>query len=604
MTGPPRESVLNAVGVSAGIAIGEALVLSRPRFRLPNYRLKDQESVAREVGRLDKAGEQVRARLRAARDGLPPELYSQIGIIDAHLILLDDPLLAGEAENQVRQKHINAEQAVLRTVENISGLMAKVADDYLKARLSDVELLSHALISALTSGDKADQMPPIPAGSILVLRDISPADLLEFARYEMGGLVTERGGRTSHTAIVAQALELPALVGARNICARIGNGDTIIIDGRSGRIILRPDQATLDLYHARQAMEWSSTTEIVRSSHLPALTLDDRRINILGNMELEEELPALLNYGSEGVGLYRTEFMYLNRRALPSEEELFQTYSRVVKAVAPRQLVIRTLDIGNDKMLFGQGHKGHKGHKGHIGPETANHHHHNHALGLRGIRHSLSNRDLFRTQIRAMLRASALGDLKIMLPMISSLDELRTTRTIIEEAEESLSREGKPHQAGLPLGVMIEVPATLFIARELAAEAAFFAVGTNDLIQYSLAVDRSNPEVSEMYQPLHPGILRMLKLILDLGRETGTPVSICGDMAASCLTAGVLVGLGAETLSMPPASIPKIKRLVRMSSLVEMSAWTADVLSARTADEATALATRHLADRLPELFHQ
>jgi phosphotransferase system enzyme I (PtsI) len=405
----------------------------------------------------------------------------------------------------------------------------------------------------------------------------------------LAGLVTERGGRTSHTAIVAQALELPTVVGARSIGSKIASGDIIIIDGRAGRVIIRPDQETLDNYRGRQAAEWSFTAEIVRSSHLPALTLDDRRINILGNMELEEELPAILNYGSEGVGLYRTEFMYLNRKILPTEEELFQAYSRVVQTVAPRQVVIRTLDLGNDKITAGPAE---------AGPGSLNQ-----ALGLRGIRHSLSNRDLFRTQIRAILRASALGDLKIMLPMVSNLDELRATRTLINEAEESLRREGAPHQEGLPLGVMIEVPATLFIARELAAEAAFFAVGTNDLIQYALAVDRANPEVSEIYQPLHPGILRMLKLILDIGRETGTPVSICGDMAAGSLTAGVLVGLGAETLSMPPAAIPKIKRLLRMSSLAEMSALTAEILTTRTADEAAALAARRLSDRFPELLN-
>jgi phosphotransferase system enzyme I (PtsI) len=505
---------------------------------------------------------------------------------------LDDPLLAGEAGRLIREERVNAEQAVFRTIEKINDLMAKVTDEYISAHLSDVEMLAHALISALM-GDKAARMPLIPAGSILIVRDISPADLMEVAQSEakmagLAGLVTERGGRTSHTAIVAQALELPTVVGANKISSKLNSGDTIIIDGRGGRVIIRPDQETLANYRERQAVEWSFTTEIVRSSHLPALTLDDRRINILGNMELEEELPALLNYGSEGVGLYRTEFMYLNRKSLPTEEELFQAYSLVVRTVAPRQVVIRTLDLGNDKITAaGQAAAGSL----------------NQALGLRGIRHSLSNRDLFQTQIRAILRASALGDLKIMLPMVSNIDELRVTRTLIDEVEESLRRAGEPHKAGLPLGVMIEVPATLFISRELAAEAAFFAVGTNDLIQYALAVDRANPEVSEMYQPLHPGILRMLKLILDIGRETDTPVSICGDMAAGSLTAGVLVGLGAETLSMPPAAIPKIKRLVRMSSLAEMSALTEDILTTRTAYEAADLAASRLSDRFPELLN-
>jgi len=581
------ESKVKAVGVSEGIAIGEALILSRPRLRLPNYRLSDPEQITAETGRLDKAREQVRTSLIAARAGLIPELCSQAGIIDAHILLLDDPLLAGEAGRLIREARVNAEQAVLRTIENITVLMTKVADEYISARLSDVEMLAHALIAALL-GDKAARMPLIPDGSILVVRDISPAELMEFAKYEtaMAGLVMERGGRTSHTAIVAQALELPTVAGARGVFSKINNGDTLIVDGRSGLVVIRPDRETLDDYRDRQSREWSFTAEIIRSSHLPALTLDDRRIDILGNMELEEELPAILSHGGEGVGLYRTEFMYLNRKNSPTEEELFEAYSRVVKVLAPRPLVIRTLDLGNDKMTVGQGG----------GRQGA----HKQVLGLRGIRHCLSNQKLFKTQIRAILRASALGDLKIMLPMVSSLDELRAARAIIEEVEDSLRREGAPHQRGLPLGVMIEVPATIFIARELASEAAFFSVGTNDLIQYALAVDRTDPEVSEMYQPLHPGIIRMIKLILDIGRETGTPVSVCGDMAADCLTAVVLVGLGAETLSLPPVAIPKIKRLLRMSSLAEMRAWTDEVLMAPTAGEAAVLINDRLIERFPE----
>ena len=589
MTSAPSRAmdVVTAQGASPGIAIGEALVVSRPRLRLPSYRLQPGHEHL-ETERLDKARSQVRARLSAARDGLPPELFSQAGIIDAHILLLDDPLLTGEAERLIQEERINAEQAVLRTKENIARIMTKVADEYISARHSDVEMLAHALIAALVGDKAAPPMPLIPAGAILIMREISPAELLDIARSEAAGLITESGGPTSHTAIMAQALELPAVVGARNIGSRIGHGDLLILDGRAGRVLIRPDQETLENYRARQTREWSFTAEIVRSSHLPALTLDNRRINILGNMELEEELPALLNNGSEGVGLYRTEFMYLSRQTLPAEEELFQTYSRVVKTLAPRPVVIRTLDLGDDKM---------PGDSSSLGPKALNQ-----ALGLRGIRYCLSNRDMFRTQIRALLRASVLGDLRIMLPMISSLDELRTARALIDEAGESLRREGRPHRADPPLGIMIEVPAALFIARELAAESAFFSVGTNDLIQYALAVDRTNPEVSEMYQPLHPGILRMLKLILDLGRETGTPVSICGDMAAGYLTAGLLVGLGAETLSMPPAAVPKIKRFLRMSGLAELSAWAAEVIAARTAGEAAELAARRLSDRFPDLL--
>ena len=338
-------------------------------------------------------------------------------------------------------------------------------------------------------------------------------------------------------------------------------------------------------------MEQSFNAEIVRSSHLPAITLDDHCITVMGNLELEEELPAIMGYGGEGIGLYRTEFMYMNRGSLPGEEELFETYRRVVESVSPQPVVIRTLDLGYDKalddVLKNTGSK-----------EIKN----NQALGLRGIRYCLRNRSVFKTQLRAILRASAFGEVKIMLPMVSSIDELRKTRALIADIQHSLEKAGIAYAPRIDLGIMIEVPATIFIARELAGEAAFFSIGTNDLIQYSLAVDRGDPDVSEMYQPLHPAILKMLQHVFEVAKQTETPVSVCGDMAAGEITAAVLVGLGADTLSMPPAAIPKIKLIMRMASLEEMSRWAQDILNSKTASEASTKALRHVRGKFPERF--
>lgn len=584
----PDESVLTGVGASSGIAIGVAQVFSHKNLHLPNYRLSSPGMIEAEIKRLDKARDAVRARLAASKDSLPPELHGQSGIIDAHLLLLDDPMLYNRSCSLIREERRNAEQAVARTIEAIGALMAKVGDAYISSRMTDVEMVGHSLIAALL-GDDVAELPEAREGSIMVIRDISPAEVAKIASAKIAGLATESGGHTSHTAIVAQAMELPAVVGAKNLVANINDGDTIIIDGRAGHVIIRPDQDAVDFYRTRQKMERSFNAEIVRCSHMPAITLDDRRIGVLGNLELVEELPAIMSYGSEGIGLYRTEFMYMNRENPPTEEELFAAYRRVVESAAPNPVVIRTMDLGYDKMPDFKGLRQRESEA-------------NQSLGLRGIRYCLRNRPMFKTQLRAILRASAFGDVRIMLPMVSSVDELRKTKFIISEVERSLVTENINFTPRIPLGIMVEVPATIFVARELAGEAAFFSVGTNDLIQYSLAVDRSNPDVAEMYQPFHPSILRMIKAILDIGRETGTPVSICGDMAAGQTTAPILIGLGAELLSMPPATIPKIKRIIRMSFWEEMRDWAEDVMNSKTAGEASSKARRHIYNKFPELY--
>ena len=581
----PDESVLNGVGASTGIAIGPARVFSHKNLHLPSYQLSTPDLIDSEIIRMERAKDVVRQKLATSKNSLPPELAGQSGIIDAHLLLLDDPMLVKKTIALIRTEMVNAEQAIARSLESISALMESVADEYISSRLADVEMVGYSLIAALL-GDGAPDMSEAQAGSILVAADISPAEITKIAASHIAGLVTESGGHTSHTAIVAQAVQLPAVVGVKNAVAGINTGDTVIIDGSTGHVIIRPDQDTLAFYRTRQKMELTFNAEIVRCSHLPAVTLDDQRVVVMGNLELIEELPAIISYGSEGIGLYRTEFMYLNRQAAPTEDELFEAYRRVVETVAPRPVTIRTLDLGYDKSLDQT-------------PSAADS---NQALGLRGIRYCLRNPKLFETQLRAILRASAFGEVKIMLPMVSSLEELRRTQALISRVETSLERAGVPYAPRIPLGIMVEVPATVFLARELANEAAFFSIGTNDLIQYTLAVDRGDPNVSDLYQPLHPAILRMLKHILDVGRETNTPVSICGDMAAGEITAPILVGLGAKILSTPPAIVPRIKRILRMSTHSELKTWADETLICKTAFEAAGKASGYVRRKYPELF--
>lgn len=592
----PEESVMSGAGASSGIAIGPARVHTRRDLHVPDYRVRP-EAVEREIIRLSKAKDAVREKFTHSRESLPPELAAQAGILDAHLMLLDDPAVTAKNIESIKKDRRNAEQAVLVTIREVTAILEKLDDPYIRSRMSDVEMVGYAIVSALT-GEGAADVPDAPEGSILIMEDISPAEMSRLIGSPIAGLATENGSHTSHTAIVAQAIALPAVlgVGAGTLTRGVNNGDTVIVDGCSGHVIVRPNADAINFYRSRQKMEQSFNAEIVRCAHLPALTLDDRRIAMMGNMELMEELPAILSYGGEGIGLYRTEFMYLNRDTVPTEDELFSIYKKVVESIAPHPVIIRTLDVGGDKMPArarnGTGRKT-PSPTALIG---------NQALGLRGIRYCLRHHKVFKSQLMAILRASIFGDVRIMLPMISSVDEVKMAKAALSDAQKTLAAEGVEYAQSIPLGIMLEVPATVFIAHELAKEADFFSIGTNDLIQYTLAVDRGNPEVQDMYQPLHPAILRMIKVLLDLGRAENIPVSICGDMAAGYVTAPILAGLGAEILSMPSAAIPRIKRILRMSSAKELTAWAAETMNAPSATLAAHIATRRMQAKFPELF--
>jgi phosphotransferase system enzyme I (PtsI) len=361
------------------------------------------------------------------------------------------------------------------------------------------------------------------------------------------------------------------------------------LDSVEGHIILDPDSDTAGFYQTRKNSLATFQREIVRMAHIVSRTLDDTRVEICGNLERVEQLPAIMSYGAEGIGLYRTEMSYLTSRELPTEEELFEVYNRVVSSTFPNTVTIRTLDLGADKMPQAMGSR----------LEGQNQ-----ALGLRAIRFCLKHQDIFRTQLRAILRASASGNLRIMLPMISTIEEILEAKSILQSVKEELNREGRTVAAVIPLGIMVEVPSAVVLARELGVEADFFSIGTNDLIQYTLALDRTNPEVTDLYQPLHPAILRMIKTVIDVGREMSLPVSICGGMAADPVSAALLVGLGANMLSMPFYNIPVIKRLVRMSFIDEMEALSKEVLATNSSTDAEKLTKSWFQDRFPELLSQ
>jgi phosphotransferase system enzyme I (PtsI) len=411
---------------------------------------------------------------------------------------------------------------------------------------------------------------------------MSPAEVTALPINFVAALVTEKGSQTSHAAMIAQALELPTIMGVSDLLKNVERGDSLIVDAREGYLIKNPDEDAVKFYQTRQRTLSDYKLEIVRSAHLPSVTLDDHLVEVYGNLELVEELPAIIANGGEGVGLYRTEFLYIAEPKLPTEEELFEVYRRVLASAAPRPVTIRTLDLGADKIPAVSDTEGAR---------------QNQALGLRAIRFCLKNPDIFRTQLRAIFRASCHGQTRVLLPMISSLDEVTKAKELIRETREELLQEGRRVAEDVPVGLMIEVPAAVVLIDELAKEADFLSIGTNDLIQYTLALDRSNPEVAELYQPFHPSILRMIKKVIDTGLKNGVPVAVCGDMAANALSAPLLVGFGADNLSMPFGVIPFVKRQVRMSFFEDMRAIAEETLKAKTASEALAFVRANLSPK-------
>jgi phosphotransferase system enzyme I (PtsI) len=408
----------------------------------------------------------------------------------------------------------------------------------------------------------------------VVAHNLTPADTIAMRENMVKGFATDIGGRTSHTAIVAQSLEIPAVVGLKNITALVREGSTIIVDGNQGLVILNPSPETLNNYRREQEIQLSQVRELEKLRDLPAQTTDGHRVTIAANIENPEELKAVLKHGGEGVGLYRTEFLYFNRSTMPNEEEHYQNYLRVAQRMLPYAVIIRTIDLGGDK-LANLGLEGLTEEK-------------NPFMGLRAIRLCLKYPQVFKTQLRGILRASAEGRIKIMYPMVSGLSELRAANKILNETKEELRKEGKKFDEHIEVGIMIEVPSAAITADLLAREVDFLSIGTNDLIQYTLAVDRVNENVASLYEPLHLSILRLLKMIVDAGHNAGKWVGMCGEMAADPSFTSVLVGLGLDELSVSPGQIPKIKKIIRGTSQFETRALVQDILN--SPDNETVLA--------------
>jgi phosphotransferase system enzyme I (PtsI) len=577
--------IFRGIGVSPGIAVGKALVLEMRRPRAKREVL-DPARIPLEVSRLQQALETSRRQILEIQERIAREIGPQYArIFDAHLLILEDRLLVEEVTARIRDQQVNVEYAVQEVLEPIRQALSRVEDGYLRERRTDVDDVGDRLLRNLL-GQRASFPVERPGETIVFAHDLSPSDTVQLHKEAILGVATETGGRTSHSAIMARSLEIPAVVGVEEICAHVRNQDPVILDGIEGLVILAPDRETLAHYHARrQQLEYAGRA-LHKLGALPAETQDGYRVRVTANIEFPEELSAVRAHGAEGIGLYRTEFLYLNRPDLPAEAEHVAVYRAVAAEMHPRPTIIRTLDFGGGKLASAI----------QLAAEE------NPSLGLRAIRLCLHRPDLFRTQLRAILRASAFGTLRIMYPMISGVAELRAANAILEEVKAELRSQGIAFDPEIQVGAMIEIPSAAVTADLLAREVDFFSVGTNDLIQYALAIDRINEQVAYLYEPLHPAVLRMLRNVVSAAHNEGIWVSMCGEMASDPLHGLLLVGLGFDELSMTPGSIPLLKRIIRSVTYGQAAEAAQRVFGCATAQEVERLLRQEMRERFPEYF--
>ncbi len=568
-----KEFKLQGIGASPGICIGKAYLVDREGVKVVPKYFVNPDRAANEINRFKKAVIAAKDDLRQIISGMPEDLQQQTNILETHLLLFDDKMLYGRSIDLIQEDKVNAEWALKTIVGQIKSMFQSMEDPYLKERVADIVHVSDRIMHHLT-GAEGIKISDIDKRVILVARDLSPADTSQIQLERVKGFLTDVGGKTSHTGIIARTLDIPAVLGLLNATSLIRNDDILIVDGNDGVVIINPDDKTLVEYEERQIRYEAYRARITRESHLPARTADDQIIHVQGNIELPEEVVSVIDNGGDGVGLYRTEFQYMGRTEFPSEFELFDKYRDVVEVMAPNPVTIRTLDINGDKALS----------YADSGNEV------NPVLGLRAIRYCLQNPDIFRTQLRAILRAAAYGNVRILFPMITGCGELIQARQALREAAESLAAEDVEHNPDIEVGVMIEVPSAVVMADQLAELCDFFSIGTNDLIQYSLAIDRGNRNVAYLYDPLNPAIIRMIKHVADVARHKKIRVAMCGEMAGEPIYIPILLGLGITEWSMVPHTIPIVKRMVRGLSALDARKFVKEIVDLTSAEEINRLA--------------
>ena len=580
--GRVKMRVLKGIPASGGVAIGKGFFLNRVLPRSVRSTV-GREQVEEEVAAFQRAVARSREQILLIRDGVADSSSEHHQILSVHLALLEDSMLVEETVRTIRENQFAADWAFNKVLQNLLETFHRIEDPYLRERGHDLRQIGHRVLENL-AGRPVDSVAAIRDPVVIVAHDLSPADTVQILKSPVLGFATDVGSRTSHTAITARSLGIPAVVGVEGATEEYRSAETVIVDGEEGVVVFDPTEETIREYQERRKAYAQRTRDLAKFARLPTVTRDGKTLLLLANIEFPEEADVALRSGAYGVGLYRTEFLFLNRKDLPSEEEHFETYRKVAEKFVRHPVTIRTFDLGGDKFTS----------QLELAEEM------NPAMGLRAIRFCLKEKEIFKPQLRAILRASTYGKVRMMFPMISGVGELREAMAVVEEVRGELRRRRIPYDKEMAIGIMIEIPSAAIVADLLAREAGFFSIGTNDLIQYSLAIDRVNEHVSYLYEPLHPAILRLIRRVVEAGHDAGIPVSMCGEMAGEPFYSYALLGLGLDELSMNAAAIPRVKRILRKSVAYEAKEFAGELLLHATATEIGRVLRKKVEDLFPD----
>ncbi|MFP4362598.1 MAG: phosphoenolpyruvate--protein phosphotransferase [Spirochaetia bacterium] len=574
----------SGISASPGIAIGKAFLYVDNPIKIPKYDIGEEEIDA-EIDRFNNAIERATQEIHELKEKTSEEIGEEENkFLDSHVLMLADPEFQERVSDSIKKYLKNVEWILFQVVDEIVEKLNASKDSYLQERTVDFHDVAKRVLNHLLYTDRIS-LSDISEEVILITHNLLPSDAVAMNKRKIKAIAMDMGGKTSHTAILARSFEIPAVLGLSKITSDINTGDEIIVDGNKGKVIVNPDKATKAEY-IRSLQEWQRReVQLLTMNELPAETKDGKLIFLKANIEVPEEIESVLAHGSSGIGLYRSEFLFLGPGKLAPEEEQYRAYSKVVKAMKGKPVTIRTLDIGGDKII----------------PDIEGLDEKNPILGWRAVRFCLTRIDIFKAQLRALLRASVHGDLRIMFPMISGLEELNNALEVVESVKADLRNEGVPFNEEIPIGIMIEVPSAALSSDILARKVQFFSIGTNDLIQYTIAVDRGNEKIAYLYEPFHPGVLRLIKTIIDNAHNYGIPVSMCGEMAGDPNASVILLGLGLDEFSMSAFGIPEIKRIVRSVSMAEAEELVGTIMEMRSCREIDEYVTEWMEERFDKI---